>query len=426
MVGSSAEKAKAKWPSIAGVALVAATVLFNAVLAIVNAHVHAIGYGAVAVVQALLTACAALVVLVARPKGIGPWLAYLWLAMCGFLFLALLRGRAEPRYVADILTILVFVMLGLALRRRDLLTGLVALQAVVCVVALWELASAQSFAAVFMVKDFYVNTRGFLDDAVWSGPENLFISSERPGGRLFGAALDLHRASSVFLEPVSLGNWTVIVTLAIAALRPARRVIVFLVATNLFLLFACDGRLALAVNLILLVTWPILPRLPVWAPPLFLPLMLVGLVMASWFNLLGPVDDTLGGRFAYSINYLGSLGTRDLLGFYDKGGIVAADSGWAYLILTQSIFGLVGIWLALTVTGRTSPEARHMIGGVALFIATCLPITYSLFSIKTAGMLWAVYGVAIARQNLTKSAPSKNGKFVAVTETQLCSYPELT
>jgi hypothetical protein len=114
-----------------------------------------------------------------------------------------------------------------------------------------------------------------------------------------------------------------------------------------------------------------------------------------------------------------------LLGFYGKGGIVAANSGWAYLILTQSILGLVGIWLALTVTGRTNPEARHMIGGVALFIATCLPITYSLFSIKTAGMLWAVYGIAIARQNLTKSAPSKNGKLVALTETQLCFYPEL-
>ncbi len=381
--------------SVFACAIIVACTLFNAALAAANAHVMPVGYFHVALVQTALTAAALLLVVIERPPGSAPWLAGLWVAICAFVLLSLFRGTVAVKYLSDIATILIFVMLGMTARAQTLVRALVAVQLVLVAAAIWELLSPQTFAKAFMVRDYYVNTRGFSVDAVWSGPENLFMVAERPGGRLIGAGSGIHRASSLFLEPVSLGNWTVVVTLAIAAFRPllTRGLITLLLIGNLVLLFACDGRTALAINLLLLATWPILPRLPRWAPPLFLPLVFLLLLLASWTGGLAEAGDTVQGRFRYGFDYLLHLGLRDLLGLSGTGGVVAADSGWAYMIITQSIFGLAAIWLALTLHTSSGTRAeRRFIAGMALFLALSLPVSYSTFSIKTAAFLWALYG----------------------------------
>jgi putative polymerase len=385
--------------SVFACAILVACTLFNAALAAVNGHVVPIGYFHVGLVQTALTAAALLLVVIERPHGSGPWLAGLWVAICAFVLLSLFRGVVAAKYLSDIATILIFVMLGMTTRSQTLVRALIAVQLVLGAAAIWELLSPQSFAKVFMVRDYYVNTRGFSSDAVWSGPENLYISAERPQGRLIGAGTGFHRGSSLFLEPVSLGNWTVVVTLAIAALRPvlSRWKIALLLAGNLILLFACDGRTALAINLLLLASWPILPLLPRWAPPLFLPLVFLALLFATSTGLLVEAGDTLQGRFRYGIEYLLQLNTRDLLGLSGTGGVVAADSGWAYMIITQSLFGLAAIWLALTLHVSPGTRAeRRFVAGMALFLALSLPVSYSTFSIKTAAFLWALYGHLIS------------------------------
>lgn len=385
-------------PTLACGVLIACTI-FNAVLAAANAHLLLVGYFHVALAQAALTGAALLLVLIERPPGSDRWLAGLWVAICGFLLLSLLRGTVALKYLSDVATIIVFVMLGMTLRPRALVHAVIAVQVLVVAVAIWELLAPQSFAEAFKIRDYYVNTRGFLEDAVWSGPENLYLAAERPTGRLIGAATGFHRASSLFLEPVSLGNWTVVVTLAIAALKPAlsRGQIALLLAGNLVLLFACDGRLAFAINVLLLATWSLLPRLPRWVPPLFLPLVFLVLLAAVAAGGLTQAGDTLEGRFRYGLDYLLRLDVPDLLGLSVKGGIVAADSGWAYMILTQSLFGLAAVWLALTLHSSPGTAAeRRFIAGMALFMALSLPVSYSTFSIKTAAFLWALYGHLLA------------------------------
>jgi putative polymerase len=384
---------------LAGGILFSAT-LFNAVLAFVNAHVFAMGYVHVAVAQMLLTVASLLVVLYARPQGSTGWLIGVAAATGGFLLLSVMRGHLEPKYLADMLTILLFVMLGMAMRGSTLVRVILIVQGLLVAVAIWELISPGGFGDVFRVRDYYVNTRGFSDDSFWSEYETLFLAAERPTGRLIGSGLSLHRASSLFLEPVSLGNWTIVVTLAIAALKDhlRPRQIALLVAGNMILLFACDGRLAIAINLILLAAWPVLPRLPRWLVPLFLPLLFLALLAAWTTGLLAEQGDTLVGRFHYGFNYLLTLNAGDLLGLNVTGGTVAADSGWAYLVLTQSIFGLAAIWLALTLhTAPGTVSERRFVAGMAIFIALSLPVSYSIFSIKTAAVLWALYGYLLAQ-----------------------------
>jgi putative polymerase len=375
-------------------AVLIACVAFNAVLALLNGHFAPITATTVTIVQGLLTFTALALACSVRPAGMAKWLAMLWLALGWFCLLSLVRGQVELRYLGDIAAIFVFILLGLAMPARALVSAVLIMQALVIVGAVWELLDPGGFGSFFRIQQYYVNTRGFDGDSFWAGNPDLFLSSERPTGRLLLPGSGAHRASSLFLEPVSLGNWTIVVTLAIAALQPllSRRAILFLLVGNLFLLFACDGRLALAINLVLLLAWSIAPRLPRWFPALSLPLVFVGLLAASGLGFLQEQGDTLLGRFRFGLEYLLGLDAAGLLGLRATAGVVAADSGWAYFIVTQSILALIAIWLALTVQPAKGSAARRFAVGMAIFLSLSLPVSYSVFSIKTAALLWVLFG----------------------------------
>lgn len=376
-----------------------ACVTFNAWLAVVNAHAAALNAAAVAACQAALFGAAIVVAAVSRPRGGAKWVALLWLAALGFLLLTMFRGRLELRYFSDIASIFAFILLGLSIGDRALARTLLLLQALLVGFALWELLDPAGYGALFRVQNYYVNTRGFSGDDFWAAQE-LFLSSERPTGRLLLPGSGFHRGSSLFLEPVSLGNWTIVVTLALGALRPVlgQRAFWLLVAGNAVLLFACDGRLAILINLILIANWWLAPRVPAWLPVLYLPLAFLLLLASLKLGLLETHGDTLAGRLRYGLEYLLALDVPTMLGLYAGSIVVGADSGWSYFIATQSLVALIAVWLALTIPpARTSPATRRTISGMALFVSLSLPVSYSIFSIKTAAMLWALYGCTLRR-----------------------------
>jgi putative polymerase len=71
----------------------------------------------------------------------------------------------------------------------------------------------------------------------------------------------------------------------------------------------------------------------------------------------------------------------------------AADSGIAYTITTQSIFGLIAFWLFLVLNAaERTPEQIKYLHALCVFIVLSLLVSYSLFSIKTAALLWFIHG----------------------------------
>ncbi len=390
----------------AGGAILTAAVTFNAWLALANAHGVPVNNGIVSVVQAGIVAAALALAIVVRPAGLMRWALLLWGLATLFLLLSLMRERIEPRYLGDVAVIFAFVMLGLCLRARTLVAVLVLLQVMLCAFVVWEIVSPEGFGAAFRVQTYYIATRGLSEESFWAKDSQLFVSAQRPGGRLLLAGMGAHRASSLFLEPVSLGNWTVVVLLAAGALwrSLSRMAIAVLALGNLLLLIACDGRLAMALNLALLPVMVIAPRVPRWVAPAVLPAVFVLLAVAERSGMLG-VGDTFAGRLHYGAAYLMRLDVAELLGLSGATGTVAADSGWAYFIISQSLPGVLLIWLALTLPpGADTPAKRRLVLGIALFLAAALPVSYSVFSIKTAALLWAVYGHAIGASLVARSS----------------------
>jgi putative polymerase len=71
----------------------------------------------------------------------------------------------------------------------------------------------------------------------------------------------------------------------------------------------------------------------------------------------------------------------------------AADSGIAYTITTQSVFGLIAFWLFLVLNAaERTPEQIRYLHALCVFLVLTLLISYSLFSIKTAALLWFIHG----------------------------------
>lgn len=376
------------------------TVCFNALLGIVNGHIFTINSNLVAAVQGALVVSAFAIALLAWPDGIirclGLTLAWLLLVSVLMLF----REGIDPKIIGDALLLPAFVALGLVIRRSTLIDTIRWLQVALIIFVLWELFAPGSFGEVFKVRDYYVATRGFSESQFWTGDDNLFLSSQRPGGRILDFGLDVNRGSSLFLEPVGLGNWTIVVTVALVTfwnqLTPRDRW--WLLGTNLVLLWGCDGRLAMATSILLLLTMPLSARLPRLYPALYLPLAFVGIGLLVGLDLAEVPrsnHDTFVGRFTYGWSVFASLDLPSLLGITPIDTHVSYDSGWAFITVKQSIFGLALLWLAITlVVPFKSDIGRRYSHAAALFIALALPVSNSVLSIKMAAALWMIAGCA--------------------------------
>lgn len=388
---------------MAAVALAALTVTFNPVLAIINGHVHVLTGGMVALIQAGITISALLLGGLVGGK-LTRWMVVAWGLAVMFLMLSLLRGDLAVKNLGDVLIIPAFIALGQRMRPTTLLKLVIGLQIAITVVGVFELLFPSAFATIFKVAEYYVSTRGYDEEAFWAG-NDLFLSSERPTGRLLLNGFGLHRGSSLFLEPVSLGNWVIVVAVFLAGFwkRLPWKMRIFLLISNVVLLIVCDGRLALGVCIVLAVYLPIARYIPSPASFFYLPgvtLLLTGLIAAGF---LASEGDTLPGRLRGGFNALTGLDLSDMMAVGSQS--LNADAGWVYFIQTQSLFTAIVMWAIITFTDiGKDPDARMFKHGLALFLALCLPISYSVLSIKTMSLLWCGYG-CLFMTNYMKPSP---------------------
>ena len=207
------------------------------------------------------------------------------------------------------------------------------------------------------------------------------------------------RLSSVFLEPVSLGNWCIVITIFLTAIwqNLSRKTAVFFVLSTIALLIGSDGRLA-SVTIIMIVALSISAlRSPRYSYFLYLPgAVVVIFILVAVFE--PPIADDFLGRLALSTRVLSSMDMSSVLGLDSALIKRSDDSGISYFVSTQSLLGVAVLWASICFfqppTDRTATLFMH---GLCVYIALVLMISYSMFSIKTAAPLWFLYGYVRAR-----------------------------
>jgi putative polymerase len=374
--------------------LVLAAVLFNAGLAVINAHIMPLSSGAVIAAEVMIVATAHAVIFANYRAQMLPWYVMIVVIIVFSLARGIAVGSFDPKFLRDALLIATFVLLGMTITPRRLTPLILTLHAIIVVGVLFEAFLPDAFSWLFDIRGYYIATRDFDASNFWNSSSDLFVSATRPGDRFF-SFVDFHRLSSVLLEPVSLGNYVVVITAFVCAnwAYLSRRVIVFLSLGSLIALIGCDGRFAaVSAGIIVFVTLlaPVLPRK---APLLYLPV--VFLCAVTFVVAINPdaTQDNFAGRLAYGVQLLDDYEPSDWLGLSNRMINSALDSGIAYAIATQSVVGLIAFWyfLVLSAKEQTSRQVLYL-HSLCTYLALSMLVSYSLFSIKTAALLWFIHG----------------------------------
>ena len=309
---------------------------------------------------------------------------------------ALLGHGLDVKPVRDFLIPIAFFILGAGFGDLKMADRIVLVASLIVLgVGLVEYSMPELFTRFFNVAGYYIE-RGTMDAAQAQQSSNLFLSGMRPdgagGGRNLLPFLGSHRVSSVFLEPVSAGNFGVIVFgWALARSLAERRGYWLLFAVALTIVVLADSRYG-AYFCIISLPLVLCPASLRFAATAVLPVFGIATVMLVPDMLPSHYGVTNGfiGRIIMANGILDGFDTAAWFGLSSPG--FTADSGYAYALAGAGIVGVAGFWLMfLAVRGHGSRFAlfRDLTGA---YIALLLCISNSPFTIKTGALLWFLMG----------------------------------
>jgi hypothetical protein len=378
---------------------------FNALLAFVNAHGVQVATVHVMAMEALTMLGIMVAVRPVWERDMAPWgwfaFAFLILFLWGVLFNAFLGQNVNPKPLRDILLISLFAMLGMAYHKQS--GNIIALFRVaailVLVFVLIENYATEFYASTLNPAQYYANTRGIEDTSLFGKLDTgLFVNTQMIEGRFSLGFITNHRLGSLFLEQTSLANFAIMLvmfsTLFWKKFSRADKVIFSLSA--LLSVMGSDSRMAFGLCLLFAGGYFLFPLVPRKLNLLAMPALLI----LSWILFYDPtmmsLEDTLKGRFAWSLTQLSNVDLIGALGGHPEKMYRSMDSGYAYMLYGQTVFGLIIFWLFTSlIVPQTTSNGKRLANALAIFLAINLMTGPTVLSIKAAALLWFMVGYVI-------------------------------
>ena len=389
--------------STLAITVVCATVLFNLVLCFVNTTLFGIGTNAVVATE---------IVLIGVALGITWYRSYtlyaILLASTAYFFaVMLIRSEFDPKIARDFLIPIVFFFVGNQLGSLRLADRMVTLLIVIALgVAAFEWLALDTYLHYFDVIHYYLarGTEQTLESDSAAGlfikgsdsAAGLFVNATRFGERTLLPFLGEHRASGIFMEPVSAGNFGAI-AFAWVVLRDRSRVWIFAakilaIATILVLADARFGFYVCIFTLVIYLAAPVTRPTVLFLAPF---LAVVALLTYAYVDPKQGWDNSIVGRFLSSGRSIATLDGWQALGLrvsevFTSG--YAGDSGYGYVLAKVGLVGLAAFWALFVYAPSSDPNAQRFRNFIAFYVVSLLTISASLFSVKTAALLWFLYG----------------------------------
>jgi putative polymerase len=319
-----------------------------------------------------------------------------------------INAGLDLKILHDIGIIYIFYELGTLATARTGNRVLWTVMLIVLAVSSFEVTMPAQFGEMFNVWSYYVDKGVIAASTVNYSNTTSFISGARGGeeSRTYLASiLGSARFSSVFLEPVSMGNFSVIafawcVSTRVGAWRG--RALLIACAATCFVLG--DSRFASACWLLMLairMTPLYRSRLFVFCMPVVV--MLALLINGSVHALPGVTpaiqDDNFPGRLLFSGRLLDYWGLPQWFGLAPSP-VYTSDTGYAYVINNLGLPLALFLWAVFAFHKPRTAEGMSMKAMVAVYAATSLCIGANMFTIKTAALCWFLYGAANALESV--------------------------
>lgn len=327
--------------------------------------------------------------------------------------LTLVNGQLNAKAFRDLLIPLIFFWAGCNLGSIAIADNVLkASIAMVSALGMCELLFLDTYTNFFDIFSYYVNTGNLQPITDYVRDSKLQLNGTRPEGigRTFlPGLLGSHRVSSVFLEPVSLGNFAVLCA-AWGLSKPLSqwRNMMFYLASAVFLMVLSDSRFAMA-SLSLMVAVRILLHGPLLNAALLTPFLALAGLLYLGSIAEGPVfemsSDDFHGRLEFSGKVLMDFDLSSLMGV--SNGVIYADVGYAHLFNTYSLPLCLLFWACfwlLPITDSTSHRFRAL---AAVYLSLLLCISgFSFFALKSAALLWFLLGSSLQQPATPTPLPS--------------------
>lgn len=373
--------------------VVLSATVYNAVLAVVNAHVTPMSFSAVVAAEMLILAGAVFLIL---KRGIYEEdlfpIFYLVATLLLTVYVSVINRGAVVDYFRNVLVFFCFVSLGTWVNKRTIKFIFLTASAVVFAFLLMEIFFVNQYGDFFYPAKYFENTRGIAP--LEFTDSKLFRNALGFEGRFSFGVID-HRSSSLFLEQVSLANFSGVMMIYLVSLwgRFSAFERIFCLATIALIIVTNDTRTMMifaAISFFGYFLYPYLPRI------------FSLLVMPGWLALgfaiyaykPNATGDNIPGRIVTTMKHFAEIDAPTLLGFSAGSASAFADSGYIYVIAIGTVFSLILLWLFVTFyPACDSPEERRFAHSLSVFIFMNMMIGgTAIFSIKIAGLLWLLAG----------------------------------
>ena len=377
-------------------AIVVGAVCYQVVLCLIDTHLFPASRALVGLAEVMLMlACLPLLL----PRLLPGVLIVASLTGAILCLLALFRGGLDVKGFRDVLIPLWFFWLGKNVGDVRLADRIVKIAvAIVLGVGFYELFALESFTNVLDILGYYVHIGSLQEITEYERESRLQMNGIRPEGigrTLLPWLLDNHRVSSVFLEPVSLGNFaTLVVAWGLSKDGKEKGLMALFLAAGVTMMVLADSRFALlSVSLLLFVR----VAFRGWALylPAAMPVVIIGaLVALGMFSNIG-YSDTFIGRLVISALALMSFDVPMLMGA--DAGAWFPDQGYAHLLSSFGIVLVLGFWLTIWMMRMPDNRAARFRCFAAIYICLILTVSgTSLYAMKTSALLWFLFGVVLA------------------------------
>lgn len=380
------------WPIIL---LVLAGTVYNGALALLNANGLRIELPAVIASEFIILGSAALMIFRTglRPSDALP-AALLAFFLINAVFVSLVNNGVYVEMARNGAIIALFLMLGTRMNLRSLHRAFMIAGAVVAVILVIEFSSVPLYADLFAPAAYFEQTRG-IPPAEFD-EQGLFGNALGFDGRFFILKISNHRTSSLFLEQVSLANFAAVLAIFLASMWKGVSLGQrgFLITLIVFILITNNSRTALGIVLAAPMVYWLAPKLNRYTAVLVMP----GVLIASYIVtlIMPPTNaDVLEGRLGLTMRTLADLDLAAIAGLKAENTPLFADSGFTYVIYASTILGMLSLWLFVSlVTAGWSANQKRVSLLLSWYLFSNLTVSgTSIFSIKTAALLWLLVGV---------------------------------
>lgn len=375
------------------IGVVLSSVLYNCVLAMINANVMPLGFAHVALTEILILLAGLAFIL---RRGIYEEdlaiLAFAVFTLVMALYMSAVNRMVFIDYFRNILIIFCFAILGTWSNRGTVRAAFKWACWFVLAGLMIEIFLLDLYGTLFYPMSYFENTRG-LEQISFDGSK-LFQNVLRIPGR-FSFGIINHRAASIFLEQVSLANFCGVLLIFLTTFWTdlKRRERLLFVVTIVLILLTNDSRTMLMFSFVCLAGYFLFPRIPTGWTLLYMPLVLA---LGFLVYTLRPdaSGDTLDGRVVLTVKHILETDLFAVLGLEAAKAAQFADSGYVYAVYGGTIFGVLLFWLfvCLFPAGQT-PEQRRFAHLLSVFLFVNMMIGgNAVFSIKVAALLWFLAG----------------------------------